>query len=1022
MATQINLDASIQDNSVQNKVQSEKLPNNQVLISFGKNVRTKEVQNREIDWDEFINNFILQPKEHVIKYDNRKRDEKTFKLICDNNKIVELDHAEAIKQLISIEKKTNLPYFVGGHFEPAQRNNKNLQFRSLLVLDIDKYPEGIEQLELKLEQELKDFEYVAYSTPSHTNNIACVRVLIKCSEYIEPTAYNRIVSNFSKTLSFQEYIDQASNTPSQGMLLPVVITIANQPDSEVKYQYEFWSKRNIGSLFDHKNFICKDKDIDTARQKSADKKDSKSSTKIDKRSLSLEKVNRLLELYPVSNLGYQEWLEVGMAIHHYFEGNEEGFKTWDKWSATDARKERYNPEVIASTYNSFHQEVEHPITMATIQKRVAKNEIENFNKSEKIKLVKNIGGYDFVLTDDALYFITEKKDDFGIKKEVPVRVSDYIELKGQGQNSEGQYCTIMSIIDRKKIKKEIFIPLVAKNDVLKQHLLDAGLNFNPLHFIPLTVYILVNKTDTNVSMIYRLGWNADLSCYNLLSKDGLQTFYRNREETRQLNVLEFKMKQNELLQQKGTLKEWQDNIAKLAKNNSNLCCALYTAFTPIFFTPLNREGVILHFFGESSKGKSVMLGVAGSVWGNYGKGYIPWNGTANGIENLALQKNDSLLCLDELTNLKTREVIEQVAYLIINGQSKNRADSKGVGFGNRTTKTWNTMVMSTGEPSFAAHIAHLSGEIKGGQTVRFIDIPAVISAEWGVFEDLHDKENPKQFAEFLRDVCSQYKGTAIYAFLDYIFIENSFDDILKEIELLKTEWLDLNLPANATSQVGRVAEVLSIIAATGVIATRSGVLPVEYGFTKTAAFENVAKIFKRWLNEIEDYTTPSEVKVIKQRLIKLWLENQNNFYCNGQEEWPRLPIQHRCVGIMSKKPDEQKHKFSIIDQTVFYVFQSALENEALKGLNLNYCKKTMREKNYIIPYKEKQSDGTIKNRSIWNVHYAKTNSKMKCYRLNLEALGIAENTNNAPAQIIPMVVPANYEEEERTAIQAENLN
>ena len=114
--------------------------------------------------------------------------------------------------------------------------------------------------------------------------------------------------------------------------------------------------------------------------------------------------------------------------------------------------------------------------------------------------------------------------------------------------------------------------------------------------------------------------------------------------------------------------------------------------------------------------------------------------------------------------------------------------------------------------------------------------------------------------------------------------------------------------------------------------------------------------------------------------------------------------------------------FSIIDQPVFYVFQNVLESEVLKGLNLNYCKKIIREKSYIIPYKEKQSDGTIKNRSIWNVHYAKTNSKMKCYRLNLEALGITENTQNAPAQIISMAVPANYEEEERTAIQAESLN
>jgi len=260
----------------------------------------------------------------------------------------------------------------------------------------------------------------------------------------------------------------------------------------------------------------------------------------------------------------------------------------------------------------------------------------------------------------------------------------------------------------------------------------------------------------------------------------------------------------------------------------------------------------------------------------------------------------------------------------------------------------------------------------------------------------------------LYDACTKYKGTAIKAFLNYILVENDFETILEEIITLKAEWLKTYLPNNATAQVGRVAEVFSSVAATTVIAIRSGVLPEKYGFTKTAAFENIAKIFTRWLNEIEDYTTPSEVKVIKQRLIKFWLENQNNFYCNGQEEWPRPPIQHKCVGIMSKKTDDREHRFSIIDTTAFYVFQNVLETDVLKGLNLNYCKKIMREKSYIIPYAEKCGDDKITYRSRWNVHYVKTNTKMKCYKLNLEALGITESMQDAPAQIIPIAIPANY--------------
>ena len=100
--TNQNKDISVKKYLTQDNIRTEKVTTNQVLISFGKNVRTKEVQNEEINWDEFINNFILKPKEHIVEYDNRKRDEKTFKFIYDNNKIVELDHLEAIKQIYLI--------------------------------------------------------------------------------------------------------------------------------------------------------------------------------------------------------------------------------------------------------------------------------------------------------------------------------------------------------------------------------------------------------------------------------------------------------------------------------------------------------------------------------------------------------------------------------------------------------------------------------------------------------------------------------------------------------------------------------------------------------------------------------------------------------------------------------------------------------------------------------------------------------------------------------------------------------
>ncbi|MEA0971540.1 DUF927 domain-containing protein [Candidatus Megaera venefica] len=771
----------------------------------------------------------------------------------------------------------------------------------------------------------------------------------------------------------------------------------------------------------------------TETQEKIDNHSVSSKAKIDKRTFKASKVERILELYSASTLSWKEWIEVGMALHHYHEGKEDGLFMWDRWSALDARDNQYNAEEIKKAYASF-KEIDNPITMATIELRVAKSEL---NQISDVIFQKLIGGYEFILSNHTLYVLVEKKDDMGVKRIVPMRVCDYIELKGQGNNSNGQHCFIMEILDRYKVRKEIFVPLSAKTDVLKQVLLDAGLTFNPTHFPLLVNYILANKTDVNVSIVYRLGWNTDVSSYNLMTQDELKTFHRDKAEVQKKNILEFRMKENEVLQNEGSLENWQDNVAKWANKNSNLIFALCTAFAPIYLTPLNRDGVIMHFFGKRTIGKSVMLGAAGSVWGNYGKGYIPWNGTSNGIENLGLQKNDALLCLDELTSLHGKQAIATSPYLIIGGESKNRADSRGEGFGNRASKNWKTLVLSTGETTFLAKMASVDEEIKGGQTVRFIDIPAHLSEEFGIFECLHELATPKQLALKIHDACSKYKGTAIQEFLKFNFIDNHFDEILDKVVIMKEKWLKENMPINATAQVGRVAEVFGIIAAAGEVAIASGVLPQRYGFTKGAGFRNVTEMFTRWLEELGDYTISAEVKIVKQRLIKFFYDNHaNNFYRkedkidnDDAQDFRRryTQQQNKCVGIVSPKPVEQEVRYSAIDQTDYYVFKHFLEIEAFNGLNEKDCIKIIKEQGYIAPYKEKKTNGSLTNRTLHTVYYGRTKTRVKCYKLDLEKIGISDkldgiytdNKIQEGEQIISTIpLIANYDEEERLAIES----
>ena len=106
------------------------------------------------------------------------------------------------------------------------------------------------------------------------------------------------------------------------------------------------------------------------------------------------------------------------------------------------------------------------------------------------------------------------------------------------------------------------------------------------------------------------------------------------------------------------------NVARYAIGNSRLIVALSAAFAGPLIGPCSAEGGGLHFRGASSTGKSTALLVAGSVWGG-GEvtGFVrSWRATANGLEGVALGHSDTLLCLDELSQLAAKDAGE-AAYI-----------------------------------------------------------------------------------------------------------------------------------------------------------------------------------------------------------------------------------------------------------------------------------------------------------------------------------------------------------------------
>lgn len=88
-----------------------------------------------------------------------------------------------------------------------------------------------------------------------------------------------------------------------------------------------------------------------------------------------DELDDLLELIDPNELEYDDWLTVGMGLHHETEGAPAGLELWDCWSA---QSHKYIAEMQEPKWNSFDPHHPNPVTIKTLQ-RMARGE-ENIDE------------------------------------------------------------------------------------------------------------------------------------------------------------------------------------------------------------------------------------------------------------------------------------------------------------------------------------------------------------------------------------------------------------------------------------------------------------------------------------------------------------------------------------------------------------------------------------------------------------------------------------------------------------------
>lgn len=293
-------------------------------------------------------------------------------------------------------------------------------------------------------------------------------------------------------------------------------------------------------------------------------------------------------------------------------------------------------------------------------------------------------------------------------------------------------------------------------------------------------------------------------------------------------------------QTSGTLTDWQHHIAAYCKDNSRLVLAVSSAFAAMLLYPANVESGGIHLVGESSTGKTTALKVAASVFG--APDYLQcWRATANGIESLAALRSDTLLILDELAQIDSKEAGE-IAYLLANGSGKARANKNGVA---RSRQEWRLLFLSAGEVGLAQHIREAGKKAKAGQTVRLVDIPADAGHGFGLFDTLHNSSSGAALSQQLTVAAARYYGIAAQSFLKCITQPDEWSKLPATIRAQQQTFLAKNLPSSCGGQVHRVCERFALIAAGGELATHYGVT----GWLQREAERAAARCFQDWLEQ-----------------------------------------------------------------------------------------------------------------------------------------------------------------------------
>ncbi|MDY4367479.1 DUF927 domain-containing protein [Pectobacterium brasiliense] len=376
---------------------------------------------------------------------------------------------------------------------------------------------------------------------------------------------------------------------------------------------------------------------------------------------------------------------------------------------------------------------------------------------------------------------------------------------------------------------------------------------------------------------------------------------------------------------KGTTESWRHSLARLVDGNYSMMTGIAAALAAPLIGLSGSDGFGIHFYEQSSAGKTTAANVSASLYGNPDLLRLTWYGTALGLANEAAAHNDGLMPLDEVGQGADPVSVAQAAYALFNGVGKLQGAKEG---GNRDLKRWRTVAISTGEMDLETFIASVGRKTKAGQLVRLLNIPLSKAMRF------HEHSNGKQHADALKDAYQRHYGAVGREWIKYL--ADHQQQAIEAVRAAEMRWRGL-IPADYGEQVHRVAARFAVMEA----ALSLG--KVITGWDEQTCRDAIQHSFNAWVRE---FGTGNKEH---QQIIE-----QCEAFLNacGLSRFAPLPYDRASLPIrdLAGYRNRGEHDDSPM---VFYTFPATFEGEIAKGFNAKQFAKVLADAGMLEPGKDR---------------------------------------------------------------------